>query len=551
MKNSGKKVLVLGAGGVGAWAARELAARGHEVVATTSNGQTARALSCLGVSHMEWHWEHGASWRDILALNASHWLVTVPPRMGPEWAIAFHNALQDAAEEGHVERLVWTSSTAVYEASKTGTLVESDEGHHISRHSGVDMLQLEDIHRRGNVPFVAMRLGGLFGVKRHPVKALLRRGRIENGDGLVQWVHERDAAAACVLALLHPDDQPVALNVVAPAVRTRRALIEATMTEERRPAIHSGGVSRQVSSNALGSLGFQWQFPDPLTWVMEQGAMVEAGTWEGPHGRLNWSKHPSHTSDILGRLLMVHGYKGFREWGLWRGVAEHWAKEGWEVFRMDFSHNGHLEPFAEDCLDEVAWSQNRLHVEVDEVAFALHELANMDGPVMVMGHSRGGGIAALGGRMFQKDGGSLSGAALWAPVSDFFRRFPEGADLTAWEASNRLEVRNGRTGQTLIHPFAFYKDADGRRDELNILEAASELTCPVLVIHGSEDVAVPWPEGKALAKAARRGRFECIQGADHVFGMSHPWKDASQQPPHLQEALALQSSWLAKVNEGN
>ena len=152
--------------------------------------------------------------------------------------------------------------------------------------------------------------------------------------------------------------------------------------------------------------------------------------------------------------------------------------------------------------------------------------------------------------MFQNAGGTLAGAVLWAPVSDFFRRFPKGADLKAWEASNRLEVRNGRTGQTLIHPFAFYEDADGRRDALNILEAASELTCPALVIHGSEDVAVPWPEGKALAKAAPGGRFECIQGADHVFGMSHPWKDASHQPPHLQEALALQSSWLDKVNEG-
>ena len=62
MKNPKEKVLVLGAGGVGAWVAKALAERGHDVFATTTNAQTVRALACLGIHHVDWRWEPGASW---------------------------------------------------------------------------------------------------------------------------------------------------------------------------------------------------------------------------------------------------------------------------------------------------------------------------------------------------------------------------------------------------------------------------------------------------------------------------------------------------------
>ena len=122
-----------------------------------------------------------------------------------------------------------------------------------------------------------------------------------------------------------------------------------------------------------------------------------------------------------------------------------------------------------------------------------------------MGHSRGGGMAVLGARQFQKAGGSLSGVACWAPVSDVFARFPWGPALKDWEASDRLEVLNGRTGQTLVHPYAFYLDAKARESELNIESAATALTCPVLVVHGTDDAAVGLQEGEAIASWATQG----------------------------------------------
>ena len=160
MKNPKEKVLVLGAGGVGAWVVKAFVERGHHVFATTTNDQTVRALACLGIHHVDWRWETGASWACLQEVEASRWIVTVPPRMGPEKSMAFHCALQEAAATCGVKRLVWTSSTAVYDPTQSGTLVEADAGHHTSRHTGVDMLALEDVHRKGDVPFVRCVLAG-------------------------------------------------------------------------------------------------------------------------------------------------------------------------------------------------------------------------------------------------------------------------------------------------------------------------------------------------------------------------------------------------------
>ena len=543
MKYPKEKVLVLGAGGVGAWVAKALVERGHDVFATTTNSQTVRALACLDIHHVDWRWEPGMSWARIQEIEASRWIVTVPPRLGPEKSMTFHHALQEAAAACGVKRLVWTSSTAVYNPTQSGMLVEADAEHHTSRHTGVDMLALEDVHRKGDIPFVAMRFGGLFGQGRHPVKALLKRGTVQDGDGHVQWVHEEDAAAACVFTALHEGPLPDALNVVAPEVRTRRELLYAAFPANLSVDITPGGVQRKVSSRALNALGFSFQVQDPLPWVQAWGAVTEEGVWEGPQGPLNWTRHPSRGL-AKGCVLMVHGYKGFRHWGLWRGLAERWAEEGWEVYRMDFSHNGHVAPFAEDCLDEDAWSENRYHFETDEVTFALQKLAEECDKLVVMGHSRGGGMAVLGARQFQQAGGALSGVACWAPVSNVFARFPWGPALKDWEASDRLEVLNGRTGQTLVHPYAFYLDAKVRESELNIESAATALTCPVLVVHGTDDAAVGLHEGEAIASWATQGTLAMVEGANHVFGMAHPWKDATQWPEHLAQAWEAQKKWL-------
>jgi len=547
MKEAPSKVLVLGAGGVGAWVAKSLKSRGHDVLATTTQVDTDRALTCLGVEVLSWRWSPGTSWADLEAFGASHWVVTVPPRAGKEHVHAFHEALNASAQRAGVSLLVWTSSTAVYDPNQTGSIGEGDAGRHLSRHTGLSMLDIEDIHRHSAVPFVALRFGGLFSSARHPAWALSKRTPVQQADGMVQWVHEEDAANACVHVVTHDGPLASAYNVVAPDVCSRRAMLEAAWPQEACPVMEAGGVERRVLSDALESTGFNWTHPSPRSWVAAHAGVTTQGHWKGPHGRLHWTCHSLPNVPQKGVALMVHGYKGFREWGNWKGVAERWARLGWTVYRMDFSHNGHCPPFLEDCVDEEAWSQNHHHFERDEVAFALKHLESMDLPVWVMGHSRGGAAAALGAAQHSQQGGSLHGVVLWAPVSDHMARFPSGDALEEWKRTDRLEVVHGRTGQTLVHPFQFYEEAMMRQDDLDVSAAIKSLTCPLLVLHGDADPAVSWIEGRRVAGWAPRGTFVCVEGADHVFGMKHPWGAWTEWPPHLEQAWSEQEDWMVRV----
>ncbi len=537
---------------MGARVARVLLEEGQTVFATTTRRTYQLTLERLGAQVMPWRWEEGVSWEALESLGCEAWCVTVPPRGGQAQAEAFHQALQAAARRAGVRRLLWTSSTAVYGGCNKAVIAEEDADHVRSRHTNVDLLALEAVHHDSEGPeFVAMRLGGLYGQGMHPTLAVARRNPILAVDGDVQWVHLDDAAKACATVLMAPTLCPgKALNVVAPQVRSRIALLEATFPSDAMPTMEHGGQKRQVSSDKLMRLGFTFEYPDVVAWCKAQLGVWKTETWEGPHGPLSVDIHPSKAPHqaVRGRLLMVHGYKGFRSWGNWPGLADRWSRLGWEVHRMDFSHNGHVPPFDQDCLDVDAWSENRHHFELEEVAFALHVLSSGDGlPVVVLGHSRGGGMAVLGARAFESEGGTLAGCAVWACVSDFVGRMPQGEVLERWRATDRLEVVNARTGQTLVHPFAFCEDTLARGDALDVIESSRALASPLLAVHGTDDPVVAWQEGKVLVKVAQRPTWSPIEGGNHVFGMKHPWDSSEPWPKPLAAAAEATEAWLQSI----
>ena len=354
--------------------------------------------------------------------------------MGPEKSMAFHRALQEAAaacgSRGWSGRRPRQSTIHAIRHTRGGRCRAPHFTAYRRGHVG-----LEDVHRNGDVPFVAMRFGGLFGQGRHPVKALLK-GHSPRWRRTCAMVHEEDAAAACVFTALCEGPLPGALNVVAPEVRTRRELLSAAFPATLSLDITPGGVQRKVSSHALTALGFSFQVQDPLTWVQSRGTVTDEGVWEGPHGPLNWTRAPG-PSNGKGCALMVHGYKGFRHWGPWRAsLSAGRRKDGtctaWISHTTAMSHPS----------QRTVWTKLRGVKTGTTTKQKKWPSRCKNWPssteTVVMGHSRGGWMAVLGARQFQKAGGSLSGVACWAPVSDVFARFPWGPALKDWEASDRL-----------------------------------------------------------------------------------------------------------------
>ena len=232
-------------------------------------------------------------------------------------------------------------------------------------------------------------------------------------------------------------------------------------------------------------------------------------------------------------MVFAHGYKGFSLWGAWAAWAQWWAARGWKFQAVDFSFNGTTALWPRAIQDEERWSRNTYFEEAQELAAWIGTLPSA-GPLVLIGHSRGAVSTLFAAREAEARGRRLKAVVLLAPVAHPRNRFPTGAALDAWRESDRLEVRNARTGQVLVHPYRFFEDYLEHEEALDPIRNASSLACPLLVFHASDDLVVSPIEGKDLAASAPHGRFHLLSSGGHTLGTKEPW-DSGEISPELKE----------------
>lgn len=262
-----------------------------------------------------------------------------------------------------------------------------------------------------------------------------------------------------------------------------------------------------------------------------------------------------------GTLLFLHGYKGYMDWGAWQPTAACFAQAGWRFLRINFTHNGTHPEHPSAFVDLPAFGANTHRKELDEtlaVLMALREPApaglpndTATGPLGIIGHSRGGGIACLAAReacvrLEQMGLEGVTHLITWAAVADFESRFPQGAALESWKESGTLEVINHRTRQRLHHDWNFWVDFQAHRDRLHIESAVREFPGRCLVAHAQDDAAVDASHAQQLATWARQATLFLIEQGGHTFGAKEPWT-----LPHLPEELdVLNQTTLRFLEEG-
>ena len=233
-------------------------------------------------------------------------------------------------------------------------------------------------------------------------------------------------------------------------------------------------------------------------------------------------------------VIVVHGFKGFKDWGLWPGLAERLARAGFSAVTFNLSGSG-VDDTGEFVFPE-RFGHNTFSAELQDLrrvtdALAAGELGVAPPAGMgLLGHSRGGGISVL----YTAADPRVRALVTWAAISTVDRWAQD--ERAAWRDRGVNVVKNARTGQTLPQYTDVLDDIERNADALDIETAAGRIAVPWLIVHGSQDEAVPLLEGKRLAAAAPggRSRFIAVEGAGHTFGAAHPWRGA---PPELEQVV--------------
>ncbi|MDP6669110.1 MAG: alpha/beta fold hydrolase [Candidatus Krumholzibacteria bacterium] len=246
-------------------------------------------------------------------------------------------------------------------------------------------------------------------------------------------------------------------------------------------------------------------------------------------------------------VLLVHGFKGFKDWGFWPPFAEMLAERGLAACRFNLSGSG-VGPDGETFSEKDRFEANTNSRELADILFLLDLLSlgkvpgapTKPGPVGLVGHSRGGGGAILAAASEPR----VASLVTWASVASVQRYTEE--QKQKWRERGHLTIKNARTGDAFRIRTAALDDIEEHEAALDILSAAASLDIPSLVIHGMKDEAVPFAEGLALAQAfQRKGRFLPLPDSGHTFSASHPMPQ--DMPDDLARVFEASAKHLEEV----
>jgi len=240
-------------------------------------------------------------------------------------------------------------------------------------------------------------------------------------------------------------------------------------------------------------------------------------------------------------VLVLHGFKGFKDWGMFPPLSQRLAQAGFAVVSPNLSGSG-VDDKGDFSLPE-RFGHNTFSAELEDVGRVIDALmagqlgVPTPSTIGLVGHSRGGGIAILQAARDPR----VRALVTWAAISSVARW--SAPQRSSWRAAGQIDIQNTRTGQVLPLYTDVLDDIEQNASALDIEAAGRRIRVPWLVIHGTEDESVPFAEAGRLKAASARPdtRLLPIEGGGHTFGAVHPWRATT---PELATVFDATLAWL-------
>jgi uncharacterized protein len=228
-------------------------------------------------------------------------------------------------------------------------------------------------------------------------------------------------------------------------------------------------------------------------------------------------------------LIYTHGFNGFKDWGNFNLIAQAMAQAGFFVVKYNLSHNGTTFENASQFIDLELYRNNNYSKELNDLQSVIHHITTkgfqysqlvLSNKVNLLGHSRGGAISILAAQDSR-----ISSVVTWASIAQCtspWSKFTQ-EQMAEWKAQGTFYYENKRTDQQLPIDYQIYEDYLENKARFDLEKIVSNMTKPMLFIHGTEDPAVPYHSAEKLNAANITYSKLLLCTGDHVFGRKHPW----------------------------
>lgn len=275
-----------------------------------------------------------------------------------------------------------------------------------------------------------------------------------------------------------------------------------------------------------------------------------------------WTINGSEGLDLLGKTdlpeskpravaIIVHGFKGYMDYGLFPALARRVAHEGVIAHRFNLAHSG-MTRSTQTFEKPELFARDTWRFQVQDVmsvvnAIRQKQLEGFGLPIVLIGHSRGGVASLLTAGMHADELRELGGVVTINAPDACDRISDELREQLLNEGS--IESPSARTGQSLTIHKAWLQDQLDHPEEHDLLAITARIRARAMVIHGDADQTVEPRAAVSITSAlARPTEPIFIPGGDHVLNTPNPWPPDSEPPPQLGEALNWLASFLREIH---
>ncbi|GAA4069099.1 epimerase [Flavobacterium cheonanense] len=271
-----KQISILGCGWLGLPLAKSLIEKGFSVNGSTTSVEKIAVLENAGIhpflvslSAVEVSNETKISIENFLQ-NSDVLIIDIPPKLRGDSSENFVAKIQNVIpfiEKSSVEKVIFVSSTSVYEDTSDLRNVSEETIPNPDTESGKQLLEAEQLlQSNSNFQTTIVRFGGLIGEERHPIKFLAGRKNIENPEGPINLIHQADCIGI-IEAIYETNSWQETYNAVTPyhPIRkeyyTHRAIeLNLPLPEFDESKISIGKTI--LSKKVIETLNYNYSFPE-------------------------------------------------------------------------------------------------------------------------------------------------------------------------------------------------------------------------------------------------------------------------------------------------